>query len=358
MIMMLLLLLLGACVGMGLSHDQLYGSTYRIRLLTMAHSIEFTPSYSSDVTILWKHNDPPAKEDSRRKVVDYFFVMSDLTQRDSGRYVLRDQNQRALSRTTIDVIASTKSYTKTPGEIFSFTSNLESKSCNIYFFPESEHGQTEMEAEIVRKGRLQWRVVDLLICNEFDVLDPCGILNEDIRTSCRGRYEVRDSNGDTALVVNLEVDEQQFEPSYIGIGVGLSLAAICCRCCVKCCCSGKSSKKDQSETAEDEPQPAVHYQEYDREPAGPRPDELSPPSETDYPPQPSCTPTGPLIHNPPPVDVPPAYSEVVAPAEQADAPSVPTPQFELKGMTFPSAPLLNSDPSYCDVYTSDKLNFL
>lgn len=53
--------------------------------------------------------------------------------------------------------------------------------------------------------------------------------------------------------------------------------------------------------------------------------------------------------------------QVSAAEEQADAPSVlvtdTEPRFELKGMTFPSAPPLSSDSSHCDVYTSDKLNF-
>lgn len=54
--------------------------------------------------------------------------------------------------------------------------------------------------------------------------------------------------------------------------------------------------------------------------------------------------------------------QVSAPAEKADAATVPydtnnEPRFELKGMTFPSSLPLSSDSTYCDVYTSDKLNF-
>lgn len=34
------------------------------------------------------------------------------------------------------------------------------------------------------------------------------------------------------------------------------------------------------------------------------------------------------------------------------------PTFELKGSISPSAPPLSSDTTFCDVYNSDKLNFL
>lgn len=52
----------------------------------------------------------------------------------------------------------------------------------------------------------------------------------------------------------------------------------------------------------------------------------------------------------------------IASTEQPDAPTLPLqsdlgPRFEVKGMTFPSAPPLGSD-SACEVYTSEKLNFL
>ncbi|KAM7000311.1 uncharacterized protein LKV04_005237 [Tautogolabrus adspersus] len=107
-------------------------------------------------------------------------------------------------------------------------------------------------------------------------------------------------------------------------------------------------------------EPTAHYHQYDSEPVGPRPDQLSRPSETLYPTVPSYNPSVPLIHNPPSVSVPPAYSEVSAPAEQAGAPTFPVPsedpepRFEL---SIPSALPLSSNLTFSDVYTSDKLNF-
>ncbi|XP_070769568.1 uncharacterized protein [Enoplosus armatus] len=357
--MMIVLLLLSACVCLGLSYEEYeYGNTYRIRLHRKAQSFEFNPKYSSDVTILWKRDDPVTKEDSRRQVMGSHYVIFNVTQKDSGHYIMRDKDQNALAVKIIEVTETTKTYSRSAGDSFNFTFYwLEPNSCNIYFFPEDDHDMGE--TEIVRRGRLQ-PGVDYLDCAYFDLVKPCGISNKGIKTSCSGRFEVRDQNDNKALVVLLEVEPQHFDSSSIGIGVGIFFAVLsCCGCMRRCCCAKK--KKDAPEAADAEP--AVHYQEYESEPVGPRPDHLSQPSGTRYPAQPYYTPTGPLIHNPPPVNAPPAYSEVSALAEQADAPTVPIqsdlePRFELKAMSFPSAPPLSSDSTYCDVYTSDKLNFL
>lgn len=55
--------------------------------------------------------------------------------------------------------------------------------------------------------------------------------------------------------------------------------------------------------------------------------------------------------------------QVSAPAEQTDAPTVllnsdHEARFELKGVNFNPDSLLGSDSPHCDVYMSDKLNFL
>lgn len=90
--------------SVGLSHDWLdYGDTYRMRLHRKAQSIEFSPNYNSDAKVLWKRDDPPAREDSRQKVMGAFYVMNNLTQKDSGSYTIRDRDQKALSTNTIMV---------------------------------------------------------------------------------------------------------------------------------------------------------------------------------------------------------------------------------------------------------------
>lgn len=94
---------------------------------------------------------------------------------------------------------------RSPGESLEFTFDLEPNSCNIYFVPESDHGATKIE--IVRRGRLKWDLDDL-DCVGFELLKPCGISNLDLKASCSGRFEVRDLNGDTALVVELEMERK------------------------------------------------------------------------------------------------------------------------------------------------------
>ncbi|XP_073343769.1 uncharacterized protein [Pagrus major] len=346
--MMEVLLLLCACFYVGLSYDELeYGSSYTLRLHRKAQSLTFTPRYDeSNVTILWKRDDPPASQDSRRKVMGSYYMINPLTQEDSGTYIMRDKDRLPLSVRTIRVVALVMTFKNTAGESFNFAFDLEPTSCHIYFITESDR----VEHQIVRHGRLRPN----LECQGFEMSGRCGVSNSNPQKSCSGRYEVRDSKGNRALVATVEVEAlPPFDTKKIGMGIGIFFAVVgCCGCLKRCCCGKSSSKEEQPETPDEEP--AVHYHDYDHESVGPR---------QPYPAQPSHTPTGLLINNPP-TTVPPAYSEVfLAPAEPTVAPTVPVesdgqPRFELKGTSFSSAPPLSSDSPYGDVYTSDKLNFL
>ncbi|XP_022069600.2 uncharacterized protein LOC110965023 [Acanthochromis polyacanthus] len=360
--MMRLLLLLVACVAVGLSYDtdlKHYGDTYRIYLPHSAYSLEYSRSSGSEVTVLWKRGVPLAREDNRRKVISYYYVISNVTQEDGGRYTLRGENRLTLSRQRLEVEALTESYLREIGEELRITFNLERHSCNIYFFPNG-HSQTV----IVHNGWLQLSYTE---CTGFKILHPCGILNY-VQASCRGHFEVRDHNDNKALVVSLDVESDGVETSsYLGIGGGILISALCTCCLRCCCCKKKSSDKEGSEAAADEDnnenEPAVHYHEYDQEPVGQRQNQPHVPSGTQYPAQPSFTPAAPLIHNPPTNIMPPAYSKFAVSSEPADAPTVPLysdsePRFEVKGMNFNSEDPLSSDPTHSDVYTSDKLNFL
>ncbi|KAM8732731.1 uncharacterized protein AB9X84_024684 [Acanthopagrus schlegelii] len=351
------LLLLCACFYVGLSYDELeYGSSYTMRLSRRAKTLTFIPLLGSDVTILWKRDDPSASEDSRRKVRGSLFMISSLTQQDSGAYIVRDTDQLTLSDRTIRVVARQMSFKNDEGESFSFDYDLESTSCNIYFIPEGD----SVEHQIVRRGRLR----PIPKCSGFHPLGVCGVSNTNPQKSCSGRYEVRDSEGNEALVVTVEVEgSSSIDTKKIGLGFGIFFTIVsCCGCLKRCCCGKSSSKEEQPETPDEEP--AVHYHEYDQEPVGPG-------QEQPYPAQPSHTPGVPLIHNPP-TTVPPAYSEIFSsPAEPTVAPTftptfTPTvpvqsdsqPRFELKGTSFSSVPPLSSDSPCGDVYTSEKLNFL
>lgn len=80
-----------------------YGDTHRMKLHRKAESLEFSPNYNTDKTVLWKRDDPSAREDSRRRVVGSYLVIYNLTQEDSGQYKMRDKNQILLSINKIEV---------------------------------------------------------------------------------------------------------------------------------------------------------------------------------------------------------------------------------------------------------------
>ncbi|KAK5864843.1 hypothetical protein PBY51_016052 [Eleginops maclovinus] len=454
--MIVLLLFLAAFVCMGLSEQHYvaeYGDSLNLQLPNKPQSMEFTPKYSSNVTILWKWGYPLTSLDGRRKYTGIFFEIHNLTQKDIGRYVMKGKNRYQLKTYTVEVKAKTESFHKTPGTHIQFSAKLEPNSCNIYFSPEGKLSKRMMEIVMVRHGKLQrgldefglfefnlyepcgiynkalqiaykgryeirdenddralevylhmepsvmtyerksgaelslkldlepnacnihffgkssfdivlqgklQRDLDEYDCNGFYLIKPCGILNEALQMSCQGRYEIRDQNDDRALVMELEM-HAPFELSSVGIGVGIFFSPLLLCIVSYCCCRGSSSKNKTSENEAADPD--VQYEEYDLEPVRLRPDQVSEPSVTLYPAQPSLTPTDPLIHNHPSEEMPPTYAEVLAASGQTDAPTFPVhsdpePRFEVKGMTFPSAPPLKSDSTISDVYTSSKLNFL
>lgn len=100
-----------------------------------------------------------------------------------------------------------KSYTLNPDEKLRFTFDLQLNSCNIYFFPKSDHEHSNSRTQIVLQGRLQ-EGSDRLDCKGFQLQKPCGILNEAVQVSCSGRFEVRDQNDDKALEVELAIESR------------------------------------------------------------------------------------------------------------------------------------------------------
>ncbi|KAK5897112.1 hypothetical protein CesoFtcFv8_010203 [Champsocephalus esox] len=267
-----------------------------------------------------------------------------------GRYEIRDEN----NDTALEVYLHKADPTIRTSELkagaqLSFNFDLEPNDCNIHFFGEPSF-------DIVLHGKLQSHLYEN-DCIGFELIKPCGILKEDLQMSCQGRYEIRDQDGDTVLVMILEMEA---EHSAIGISIGVFFSSLFVCVVRRCCCKGSSSKNKTSEPEAAEPD--VPYEEYDLEPVRLQPDQVREPSGTPYRAQPPLTSTDPLIHNHPSVEMPPTYSEIFGASGQTDTPTFPVhsdpePQFELKG-TVPSAPPLSSDSAISDVYTSSKLNFL
>ncbi|KAL3972955.1 NADH dehydrogenase (ubiquinone) 1 beta subcomplex subunit 2 [Sarotherodon galilaeus] len=344
------------CLAYVENHEVEYGNRFRMRVSRRVHFIEFIPKNKSEGTILWNRDEAPPREGSRWKMIGTLYTINSLAPKDSGRYIFKDSYGELMHAKIIDVKEVTKSYTLETNEVLNITFDLEPHSCNIYFFP-GENSKTA----IVLKGRLQHdlKQVD---CVGFELLKPCGIVHKAIQKTCIGRFEVRDDNDDKALVVFLEMEEPQFSPTYLGIGGGALFVTLCWCCCKHCCCGESSSAKDNSEAAEEnDSEPAVYYHEF--EPVGPGPNqrcELSNPPNTEEAPD---APVGPMIHSSAAMDAPPAYREVTPLVKQEEAPTITPnsdaePRFELKGTVFNSGAPLSSSSTYCDVYTSEKINFL
>lgn len=98
-----------------------------------------------------------------------------------------------------------KSYRLKTGKRFEVSFDLPSASCFIYFMPQGEHGQ--MGHRIVTRGRLDYDRFGQE-CSGFELLRPCGLVNEDLLPACSGTFTFKDANTNTALQADLEVERE------------------------------------------------------------------------------------------------------------------------------------------------------
>ncbi|KAG7230281.1 hypothetical protein INR49_024385 [Caranx melampygus] len=363
--------------------------------------MEFTQLHRKDLTqVVWNRTNPQTSQRTRGNVQSGSWEISSVTQADSGFYNFRAKDNSLLRRKKLTVHGHILHFNKDVNEQLFIKYPVSFSLGKVTFIPKGTS-----ESEILREGGSQ-DPNDNWMNGRFEVRIEAfadHLLIEPVESTDTGTFEFRDQSGYLVMSVYLEVN--QVLPPYVVIGVvaGIIFVVIICCCCIKkCCCKKSSSKRSQSApqsaTASAtnyylqgnsepaalpysavpssnlsyqpvnprvsvEPATTSHEPQYEHEPVIPRPSHVSqPPSEMHNPAQPSCAPTVPLMHNPPTMSSTPAYSEVVASTEQPDAPTLPLhsdpgPQFVVKGLTFPSAPLLGSD-SVCEVYTSEKLNFL
>lgn len=110
---------------------------------------------------------------------------------------------------------NSKNYRRYTGETLSITFKLDPGSCNIYFIPEGI--DEDRGTFIVRRGWLDYNRNNL-DCPGFEQSQPCGIVSMNLDTSCSGRYQVQDNNGNTALAVHLEVECKSFVCVKIVVG--------------------------------------------------------------------------------------------------------------------------------------------
>ncbi|XP_028315479.1 uncharacterized protein LOC114471096 isoform X1 [Gouania willdenowi] len=340
--MMLLLILLLPCVCNSYSYryEFEYGRTFRIYLQEDAHTVEFRPSDGSDEQILWYHDNPLETKVSGWRATDYSLTKN-LTQKDSGQYVVRDAHTKRLHTDNIKVIAKSENFEVKSFHPFAFTVNLEPSSCNIYFTPESKD-----EVPIVRQGRALWEFYNCG-CQGLNLLKPCGIENDNLLPSCSGRFTVKDNDKQTAMVVTLTVESFDTVPVYLVIIAFVVVVVLVCCCVVRCSFARMNKGQNQSQSAA-APQPAVDCQEYEREPARPTREQRNEPPRNHRVPHP-------LTHGPLPLDAPPSYSEIISQSPPPPFVSEPGLRYEVSGTNFD---FTASAPKYSDIYTSDKLNFL
>lgn len=80
-----------------------YGDNYKIWLSSRAKTLEVRYPKGSDPVVLWNSSNPLLPESSSRRWVGYFYMMNNLTQADTGRYIPRDKNGLELEVYNIHV---------------------------------------------------------------------------------------------------------------------------------------------------------------------------------------------------------------------------------------------------------------
>ncbi|XP_073343484.1 uncharacterized protein [Pagrus major] len=344
-----------------------YGKTYIFDVSRRAEFMEFTSLHTNQTKVLWNRSNPEASKGGRGEMKPGGWEIISLTTADSGYYNFRKKDNALLSRIRLTVEESFKHYnTNVNGRLLIQNSFFEGVSWTVTF---TTNG-TQASQTLLKAGKVV--IKDDQISTSFSgriwVIHD-GIEIYPVKSTDAGTFKFSDPQGNLAQVVTVTVNPE-LTPTYVYVAIigGIVLALFVCCCCVrKCCCKKSSSKRDQS--APD----AVYYHEPDQ-PAGPSYSAAPAPDYSYQPVNPpaygelAATSVGLSVNNPVNIHVNPRQPEVSAPGGQraTPAPSLGSDcltsdhdtKFELKGVTFPSAPPLGSDSGFSDVYTSDKLNFL
>ncbi|XP_043984047.1 uncharacterized protein LOC122837629 isoform X2 [Gambusia affinis] len=386
-----------------------YMDEWSYRLPSQTHYVEYTSPHNEDETlILWNLTNPQS-EKRKGDVKNNFWTISGVTQADNGYYNFRKKEGTLPSRVLLTVKEKTRNYDSKANEDLLIMNPWTGGSWTVTF---KEDIGTKQET-IIENGYLVRGV------SRFSGrigIQSDGIEIRSVEAKDSGTYEFRDPQGNLALSARVYVDDHVSHHlvTYVVVAVVvIVLGMCCCFCCKrKCCCKKNKSAAtagsaatyhDKSDSAA--PSPAVYYHGTSQ-PTGPSypiqassiytPHPANPPAYTGtvaasieqppsqpntavyppqpanvYPPQPANVyPPQPASVNPPQPEpsLYPPLSEFGPPASQGSA-AAPTfgsdlffpdaeQRFQLKGLASLSAPPLSSDAPTCDVYNSDKLNFL
>nr|XP_046262346.1 uncharacterized protein LOC124068277 isoform X2 [Scatophagus argus] len=345
-----------------------YGHLYSYSVPREAEFLEFIPLHSVDqLMVLWNLTDSQTNKGARRQMKRNSWEISGVTQADAGYYNLRKKDNTLLSRVLLRVEESRRHYdTKVNTRLF-IQKPFVDVPWTVTFTREGETEQIPLMKDGKPFKESSWNLEASFRRRISFLHDSIEIAPVQIRDS--GTFEFRDPQGNLAESAEVLV-EPEFTPTwvYAAISGGIIFAVIFCCCCIrKCCCGKSSSKRDESAAA-------VYHHDENR-PTGPTSYSAALASHYSYRPvnslasrEPATASLGPPVYNPVNIHVNPTQPEVAAPGGQGVTPapsgsfdlssSDPDPRFELKGLAFPSAPPLSSDSTFCDVYSSDKLNFL
>ncbi|XP_034037616.1 uncharacterized protein LOC117520378 isoform X3 [Thalassophryne amazonica] len=338
-----------------------YGEDLYYDISRQSEFLEFTPTRSLDQPkVLWNQTSTQSRKTDRVWVRFNSWEMIKLSQADNGYYNFRRKDNTLLSRIKLTVREKIENFILMEEDSLTITLPLECTSCTMSY---SRRGDTDtlvvMKAgHVVQDGPFKERIW-------MHGSDQIEI--ESLKTTDSGQFEVRDQDGNLALLLELNVRSrvEAISPAvYVGIPITILFVLFFCCCCVKkCCCKKGSSKREPAVQTL-----AVRYQDANQDTG---PSHVPPPysSVYSYPcntirtTESASSSTELPVLSPTEIHMSSHPPEVAATGQQHAAPVVPDfgcssldsePKFELKGLHFP----LSSEATFCDVYTSDKLNFL
>ncbi|KAE8285985.1 hypothetical protein D5F01_LYC15665 [Larimichthys crocea] len=306
--------------------------------------LDFTPDNDTDqLLVLWNRTNPQSNKGVRgRMSYSDTWQMACVTQSDNGHYYFRKQDGTVLKTVQLLVKGHEVQRSATVGDDLFISYLVCGGSWTLKFTSD-----TQIETITLMKAG-KWSK-DLRSRSNRASVFPNGIQFHSIDNSDFGTYKFIDSQGNVGMTVWVD---HGFLPTYVYVCVivGIILVLIVCCCCVKKCCCKKSSTKRDRSAPQTAAAPAVYYHDVNQPVvfyAAPTTDDSVQPVVS---PAPATTSPGPSVVA--------SGGQGVTPAPSVGS-DVPEPRFELKGMSFPSAPPLGSDTSHLsDVYNSDKLNFL
>ncbi|XP_030000585.1 uncharacterized protein LOC115426616 isoform X2 [Sphaeramia orbicularis] len=365
-----------------------YGSIFSFMIPFGAERLEFTPSSELDqVTVRWDHT---GTKGGRGSVTRHYWEITDTTQKDTGYYKFRGKHNKLLAWRKLLVEENERHVDIDEGRELRLDYHDIAPIWMVTFQPLG----TQKNYLLIVRGTANWNPEPFEGRVDFR---GTSIAISSVEYQDSGTYEFIDSKGCVALRVTVEVTNVDF-PSWVYAlsFAGVPFGAICCCYCVKSFRKKSSSKRNNPNpemTAAPTPATAVHYHDT-TQPTGPGQSGTSVPvnlpawreqrstsggltDSTQHPvPSASAAPNisafSDLPMNPPTYmeamsDGPPTYESVnfspSPPQPEAAAggsdfiSSDSEPKFDVEESASPSAAPLSSDTT-CDVYTSDKFNFL